>query len=178
MKNLLTVPKFISAPFISPFKITVEGKEPIEITRVKAWANLMDSCWTIPIINKKFGLDPLIGLIPGLGDVLSVLLSGYIVYVAYQLKLSRWVMLQMVLNLVIDTSVGIIPVVGDIIDMSWKSNQKNAKLLEKAYYKQYYPQAPIWIRAFQGPINTFKSISMSKSILKSHSGRRPNRQAS
>lgn len=82
----------------------------------------------------RIGLDGFIGLIPGLGDFFSGLLASLIVIKANQLGVPRSVLLRMVINVLIDTGVGSLPVIGDLFDFVWKANQKNSKLL--AHYEQ------------------------------------------
>jgi hypothetical protein len=105
------------------------------IERARKIAVVMDSAFTIPIINKKIGIDPLLGLLPVGGDVLSALVGLYIIWLAVDLGLPREVILRMGLNVLIDMLAGSVPVVGDMVDALWKSNQMNVKLLEEAYEK-------------------------------------------
>jgi hypothetical protein len=74
-------------------------------------------------------LDPLLGLVPGAGDVIAGLLGLYIVWVALKKRLPKRIVLRMLLNLGIDTLVGAVPVAGDVFDFVWKANKKNARLL-------------------------------------------------
>lgn len=115
--------------------VTVVGIEPPAIRQVRFLANLLDSAITIPIIRKRIGLDPLLGMIPGAGDVIGLLFSLYILYVAFDLGLPRGVLVRMLLNIVLDSTVGSIPVAGDVFDMFWKANKRNVQLLESAYYR-------------------------------------------
>jgi hypothetical protein len=103
------------------------------IERVRKIANLLDSAFTIPVIRKKVGLDPLLGLLPIGGDTVSALLAAYALWVAYELRLPNAVIVRMGINIILDLLVGAIPVVGDVADAFWKSNQMNLKLLEEAY---------------------------------------------
>jgi len=93
----------------------------LEIERARTVARWLD----------KYGLDPLIGLIPGVGDVLGVGFGLYIVSIAVRRGLSKAVIARMLLHLAIDMVVGVIPVVGDIADFVYKANQKNLELLEE-----------------------------------------------
>ena len=103
------------------------------IERVRKIANLLDSAFTIPIIRKKVGLDPLLGLLPGGGDAIAALLSAYVLWVAYELRLPKPIIARMGVNIILDLLIGAIPLVGDVADVFWKSNQMNLKLLEDAY---------------------------------------------
>ena len=101
------------------------------LERARTLARVLDSALRIPGTNIRFGADSLVGLIPGLGDVAGALLSGYIVLVATRLGASAPVVARMLLNIALDTIVGSVPVLGDMFDVAWKSNQKNVALLER-----------------------------------------------
>jgi hypothetical protein len=92
---------------------------------------LMDGVFRIPGLGIRFGLDPIIGLIPGLGDAIGCFISLYIVAAARRYGVSRATLARMGANIVIDYLVGVVPVVGDVFDVFWKSNQKNVALLRR-----------------------------------------------
>jgi hypothetical protein len=94
-----------------------------------AW--LMDDVFRVPILGWRFGLDPLIGLIPGVGDTATSLVTFYILVNAVRYRVPKITLLRMGLNLAIDYVVGSLPVVGDFFDAWWKSNQKNMELIRK-----------------------------------------------
>ncbi len=102
-----------------------------ETEKVRSLARLLDTAIRIPGTNIRFGLDSILGLIPGLGDVSGAALSGYIVLSAARLGVPRAVLGRMVLNLGVDTIVGTIPLLGDLFDVGFKANVRNAALLEK-----------------------------------------------
>jgi NADH:ubiquinone oxidoreductase subunit 5 (subunit L)/multisubunit Na+/H+ antiporter MnhA subunit len=93
----------------------------------------MDAQFRIPGTNIRFGLDALIGLVPGAGDFVSFLVSSYLVSNAISKGASGYVLSRMVLNIVVDALVGAIPVLGDIFDVAFKANQRNVKLLQQHY---------------------------------------------
>jgi len=86
----------------------------------------------VPGTGVRFGLDPILGLIPGLGDVAGAALSGYLVLLAARLGAPRVVVLRMVANVAVDSVVGSVPLLGDLFDVAWKSNTRNLALLERA----------------------------------------------
>lgn len=94
-------------------------------------AHWMDDRFTIPGTNIKFGLDPVISLIPGAGDVASGLISSYFIVLGVRQDLPAAVIFRMGLNILLDMIVGAIPLLGDVFDVGWKANTKNAELLEK-----------------------------------------------
>ena len=95
-----------------------------------AW--LLDNSIYIPLINYRIGLDAVIGLIPGLGDVAGLLLSSFIVLQALRLRIPRAVLLRMIVNIVMEALIGLIPVLGDLFDATFKANARNVRLLRQA----------------------------------------------
>lgn len=105
-------------------------QDEARLKRVRLLSRLLDEQFRIPGTTQRIGLDGLLGLIPGVGDAAGALLSTYILYEAIRLGAPTSVLLRMVTNIGIDTVVGAIPVVGDIFDIVWKANKKNAALLQ------------------------------------------------
>ena len=96
-------------------------------------ARLMDAQFSIPGTNIRFGLDGIIGLVPGVGDFASFLVSAYLLSVAANKGASGFVMARMTLNVVVDALIGAIPVLGDIFDVFFKANQRNVRLLQQHF---------------------------------------------
>lgn len=109
-------------------KVTVPALKNLD-----SLAKLMDSRFTIPGTNIKFGLDALIGLVPGAGDFATFIISGYMLKVLAQNGASGFVLARMVLNVIIDSLIGAVPILGDIFDVAFKSNQRNMKLMHEHY---------------------------------------------
>jgi hypothetical protein len=93
---------------------------------------LLDSAVGVPGTRIRFGLDSLVGLVPGLGDLAGMVLSSYLVMLGGRLGVSRAVLARMLANVAIDTVGGTVPVIGDLFDVAWKSNMRNVTLLEQA----------------------------------------------
>src|SRR3954447_11365402 len=91
------------------------------LKQVNTLAWLLDNSINIPLINYRVGFDPIIGLIPGFGDIAGLIVSAYIVLQAMRLGASQSVLLQMVVNITIDALVGVVPVLGDVFDAAFKS---------------------------------------------------------
>jgi hypothetical protein len=104
-------------------------QDEARLKRVRLLSRLLDEQFRIPGTTYRVGLDGLLGLLPGIGDAAGALLSTYIVYEAIRLGVPKTLLLRMVANIGIDTVGGAIPVVGDIFDVAWKANKKNAALL-------------------------------------------------
>jgi hypothetical protein len=91
----------------------------------------MDDLFRVPVLGWRFGLDALIGLIPGIGDTSTALASFYILASAVRHGVPKITLLRMGLNIGFDYLLGSLPLVGDVADAFWKSNQKNIALLRK-----------------------------------------------
>ena len=91
----------------------------------------MDDMFRVPVLGWRFGLDALVGLVPGLGDTSTALVSFYILASAVRYRVPKITLLRMGLNIGIDYVVGSLPVIGDFADAWWKSNRMNLELLQK-----------------------------------------------
>ncbi|MGB2926118.1 MAG: DUF4112 domain-containing protein [Limnothrix sp.] len=104
-----------------------------KLQRIKSLSKLLDNAIAIPGTKFKIGLDSIIGLVPAVGDYLTLFVSAYIVYEAAQLGATKETITKMAGNVLVDGVVGSVPVVGDLFDFVWKSNEKNLALLEKDF---------------------------------------------
>ncbi len=104
----------------------------------------MDEAIRIPIIGFRFGLDPILGLIPWIGDLISFIISGLILKSLVSAGLPRKLLFKMFGNIVLDFGIGLIPLIGDIWDFFNKANRKNLKLARK-----YFESQPIDISKIQ-----------------------------
>jgi hypothetical protein len=94
-------------------------------------ANLLDN--KFKVFGLRFGIDPIIGLIPGGGDAVSLLLSLYIVWIGVKAKLPRNKIIEMLRNTLLDFVIGLIPVLGDLADFTYKANIRNLEIVEQFY---------------------------------------------
>ena len=94
-------------------------------------AGMMDDAFRIPGTNIRFGLDSVIGLLPGVGDTVGGIVSSYIIWRAQRMGASNWVLLRMTGNMLFDTALGVIPFVGDIFDWKFRANRRNLELLRR-----------------------------------------------
>jgi hypothetical protein len=103
-------------------------KSAVDLERLAHW---LDSVFEIPGIRVRFGVDALLGLLPGVGDTASALASVYILQAASRIGVSRITLARMTLNIMVDLLVGAIPLVGDLFDVYWKANRMNVELLRR-----------------------------------------------
>ncbi|NJK51085.1 DUF4112 domain-containing protein [Candidatus Gracilibacteria bacterium] len=101
------------------------------LNRIRRLSRLMDTAIRIPGIGFRIGLDPILGLIPGAGDVITTAFSAYLIYLAARFGLPAKVIRQMVFNIALEGVIGGIPLVGDLFDAAYKSNIRNLALLEQ-----------------------------------------------
>jgi hypothetical protein len=102
--------------------------EQRRLVRLAWW---LDSSIPVPGTRFRFGLDALIGLVPGVGDVVGLAISSYIVAQAARLGAPRALLARMATNIGIETIVGAVPLLGDLFDAAWKANQRNVRLLDE-----------------------------------------------
>ena len=112
-------------------KLTSERRTVDIETSLDQLSRWMDGLFRIPGVGWRFGLDALIGLIPGLGDTATSLVSFYVLVAGVRYRVPKVTLLRMGFNIAIDYALGSIPLVGDAFDMFWKSNQMNVELLRK-----------------------------------------------
>lgn len=111
------------------------SRKPVEsqtrtIRRLRRFSYLLDSAIRIPGTPYRIGIDPLLDILPIGGDFIGAALSIYIVFEAARMGVSRPILVQMVSNILLDTVIGTVPVLGTVADAVWKANGKNLDLLE------------------------------------------------
>ena len=103
--------------------------------RERAWlrklAWWMDERFVLPGVGARIGLDGLIGLVPGIGDGATLLVSAYIIYRGHRLGAPRSLIGHMIANVAVDTVLGSVPVLGDVFDVVFKANRRNVDLLDR-----------------------------------------------
>jgi hypothetical protein len=107
------------------------GSRRERLARIDMLATLFDTAFVIPGTNVRFGLDAMIGLVPGIGDAITTATSLYIVHEAYQLGAPPHLIARMLGNVALDGVVGSVPLVGDAFDVMYRSNRRNMNLLRE-----------------------------------------------
>lgn len=116
------------------------GNDPASVrARVIAMERLLERSFTIPGVNMPVGLDAIVGLVPVLGDVVTAAMGAYIVWEAKNLGLPKWKLARMGANVLFDTAIGAIPLVGDAADLLFRSNTRNLRILLR-HMDKHHPQ--------------------------------------
>lgn len=101
------------------------------LARLRRFAFWLDAGIAVPGTSLRVGLDPVLGLVPGLGDAAGALLAAWILVEAIRLGASRGTLVRIAANIALDALVGAVPLLGDAFDIVWKANLKNVELLER-----------------------------------------------
>ena len=109
----------------------MDAKAPKALLKAQKLASLLDTAVKLPLIPIRIGLDSIIGLIPGAGDALMLFVSLRIVWLGKSLGMPKALVAQMVKNSAIDFGLGFVPFIGDIVDVFYKANQKNVRIMER-----------------------------------------------
>ena len=131
--------------FVNPRALT--PGQTRRLIALRRFAQLLDSAFVVPGTNYRVGLDPIVGLVPGLGDLVSPLFALGILWQARDLGIPRVVQLRMIVNVAVDGLVGAVPFIGDLFDFVWKANDRNMALLERHAAHERGPAAADWLFA-------------------------------
>ncbi len=112
--------------------VTPTATESADLARLRMLARVLDNAVAIPGTRFRVGLDALLGLIPGVGDVVGFLVGTYVLTTAVRLGVPRAVIGRMLLNIGTDAALGSVPLAGDVFDAAWRANSMNVALLERA----------------------------------------------
>ncbi len=109
----------------------IVGRAEGALKRIDAVGTLLDDAFRIPGTDIRFGLDPVVGVLPIAGDWATAVVSTYIVAEAVNLGVPTHVIGRMLFNIGLDATIGMIPILGTLFDTAWKANRRNVKLVEK-----------------------------------------------
>lgn len=108
-----------------------DAADDAALDRARALASLLDDGIELPVVGVKVGIDPVLGLLPVSGDIVSGVLSLYIPLEAARLGVPMTTVVQMIANIGVDVAVGSVPVLGTLFDIFWRANRRNVNLLEE-----------------------------------------------
>lgn len=123
-------------------QVFLSSTDANRLRRIRRLARLLDEAIQIPGTSIRLGMDGIVGLLPGVGDAATALLSLYIVREAAKLGVPRATLMRMLVNIGIDLAAGTIPVVGDLVDVAWKCNKMNVELVD-AHLRSHRPHAAL-----------------------------------
>lgn len=110
-----------------------DGADEAALRRARALASFLDDGVELPVVGVKVGVDPLLGLLPVSGDVVSGVISLYIPLEAARLGVPMTKIVEMITNIGVDVAVGSVPVLGTLFDTFWRANRRNVNLLEEHF---------------------------------------------
>lgn len=116
---------------LSDYDSVVRTPQPTDLELLRRWAVLLDSYFRVPGTNIRFGLDAIIGLVPGLGDLVAPVFTVSVLATGLKTRVPPIVLARMVLNAGIDMLLGLVPLAGDVGDVFWKADLRNVALLER-----------------------------------------------
>lgn len=129
------------------FKIIADqlpiGRDPASVRRrLEAMEVLLERAFTIPGINRRVGLDAIVGLIPVVGDLITASMGAWLVWEARNLGMSKFQLMRLAGNIGVDSALGAIPLVGDLFDFAYRSNTKNLRIIRR-YLDKHHPSTMI-----------------------------------
>ncbi|WP_281982731.1 DUF4112 domain-containing protein [Thalassorhabdomicrobium marinisediminis] len=113
-----------------------------DLAHLDRLSSMLDSRFRLPGTKMRFGWDTIVGLVPGVGDAVMLVPAGYLMFQAYRLGARKRTLARMALNTGVDTTVGAIPLLGDLFDMAFKSNNRNVAILRKEIERRGAAPAP------------------------------------
>lgn len=119
------------------------GRDPASVRRrLEAVEKMLEGLFVVPGINRRVGLDSILGLIPVVGDVVTASMGAWLVWEARNLGMSKFQLARMAGNVGVDTAIGAIPLVGDLFDFAFRSNSRNLRILKK-HLDKHHPETQL-----------------------------------
>lgn len=141
-----------------PDVIEPDSALPKDLVALRRFAHMMDEAFVLPGTRIRLGLDAILGLIPGIGDVIGAALSTWIIAGALRHRVPPLVIARMVFNVAVDLLFGAIPVAGDVFDFMYEENMMNMRLLEKHRDRRRPPRSGSQIALVLGAIIAFLGL--------------------
>ncbi|WP_299321318.1 DUF4112 domain-containing protein [Parasphingopyxis sp.] len=119
------------------------GRDPASVRqRIEAMERVLERGFTMPIVNREFGLDFILGLVPVIGDIIAATMGTWLVWEARNLGMSKWKIARMFGNIGVDLAVGAVPFVGDAVDFVFRSNTRNLRIIRK-HLDKHHPETMV-----------------------------------
>jgi hypothetical protein len=129
---------------------------PYSLALLRRWADLLDSAFVVPGTSVRFGLDAVIGLVPGIGDLATPAFTVLLLLTGLRMRVPLVVLVRMALNAGFDALIGIVPIAGDLADIAYKANLRNLQLLERHALPGTPPaRSDIWLAVAAGGLVLF-----------------------
>ncbi len=135
------------------------------LRRLDRYARMLDSRFRVPFTRIRFGLDPVIGLLPGIGDVAGLGLSLYLIGEAIKIGAGPKTITKMMGNVLIEFVIGLVPLLGDVFDLLWKANDRNAALLRTHIQQHLTPSRPRKRWLSYGLVTVFGLLLVTLAVL-------------
>ncbi len=116
-----------------------------DLARIRRWSYLLDRVFRVPGTRIRFGWDSIVGLVPGVGDAVTALVSLFLLVQAFRIRIPGIVRARMFIYVIVDVTIGAIPLLGDLFDLIWKANTRNLELLERHASGSAEPTTADWI---------------------------------
>lgn len=123
-------------------QVTVLSED--RLYRLNWLSRILDTAFPIPGTSLRFGLDGIVGLIPGIGDPVGALLSSYVIFESARVGAPKRLLLRMIGNVALESLIGVIPLLGDLFDFGWKANVRNLALLRANQHALLPHDRPLW----------------------------------
>jgi uncharacterized protein DUF4112 len=116
-------------------RIHTQASRRAALKRIDVLSQLFDTAFILPGSNVRFGIEALLRLVPGIGDLVASSLSAYLLYEAHRLEVPSHIFARLVANVAIEGVVGTVPLIGDLFDVGFRANRRNLKILT-AYFQE------------------------------------------
>lgn len=110
--------------------------------RIEMLERMLEGLVEVPLLGRKVGFDAIVGLVPGIGDIVTAAMGLYLVWEGRNLGISRWQIWRMLGNVGVDTVIGAVPVAGDLFDFLYRSNTRNLKIIRR-HLDRHHPETRI-----------------------------------
>ena len=132
--------KAIPAAAAAARPVRMDRAEPAGLRRIRSVSYILDQCIPLPF-GWRVGIDPILGLVPWVGDLAMTLCSFFLIFESAKLGLPKRILLRMMLNVAVESLAGAVPLLGDLFDAAWKANVMNRRLAEQSWHPGLEPRS-------------------------------------